>query len=127
MINSKSGQFLIFSGFFLVMLLIFIYYTETQNNYILNLGNDYILNNIIYESCMVGKLSNGSNIDTRNSIFISDISNYCFDLGIFCDLNIIKNSTGQAIVNLTLLNYTYYDYSINYSNFGFEYFKNYTC
>lgn len=125
--NSKSGQFLIFSGFFLVMLLIFIYYTETQNNYILNLGNDYILNNIIYESCMVGKLSNGSNIDTRNSIFISDISNYCFDLGIFCDLNIIKNSTGQAIVNLTLLNYTYYDYSINYSNFGFEYFKNYTC
>lgn len=123
--NSKKGQFLVLSGAFFILLLIFIYSQETENSYIIKSNENNILNNIIYEACQIGKMSNGSYIDSRFGNYTQDVTIYCSSFNYNCNLNIIKQV--GAPTNLTLLNYTYYNYSITYSNSYISYNSNFTC
>ena len=123
--RSKKGQFLIFSTVFFVLLLLFIYSQETVNSYIIKPNKNNILNNVVYETCQIGKMSNGSYIDSRFGNFTQDVDSYCNSFGYLCNLTITKQV--GAPTNLSLLNYTFYDYDINYSNDGFYYSSNFTC
>ncbi len=123
--NNKKGQFMIFSVFFFVILLLFIYSQETENFYIIKSSKTDIANNIIYETCKIGKMSNGSYIDSRLGNFSQSISNYCLDFNYTCILTIEKSPS--APVNLSLLNYTYYNFTYNYYNYGLNSTVNFTC
>lgn len=70
-------------------------------------------------------MSNGSYIDERFGNFTQSVANYCTEFDYTCALNISKSES--APTNLSLLNYTYYNYSINYYNLGFNYSSNFTC
>ena len=124
-LKNKSGQLLIFSGMFLILLLVFSYSLETQNSYKAYSSNLGITNNIVHETCQVGKLSNGSNLDSRYSSFVSSVDSYCDIFSYNCSLTITKQ--GGAPTNLTLLNYTHYDYSLNYSSDKIEYSNSFRC
>lgn len=123
--KSKKGQFVIMSSAFLVLLLIFSYSLETQNSYIIKSSKNKLLNNIIYETCFLGKMSNGSQIDSRFSQLEIDIDSYCQGFGNVCNLNISKVDTAPS--NLSLLNYTHYTYELNYSNSGYSFNSSFTC
>lgn len=113
------------STLLLSVLLLFIYYSGTENFYIVKKGEFNILENIQYETCKIGQFSNGSQIDLRFTNFTSEVFNYCQNLNYYCNLSIIKNAT--APTNLSLLNYTYYDYSINYSANKFKFNGSFNC
>jgi len=124
--NTKS-QFLIFSGLFFILLLIFFYSLGTENSYITKKSKFNLLDNIIYETCEIGKNSNGSLIDQRYSNFTLNIENYCLEYNYNCSLSIINNSQIPPNGNWSLLNYTHYNYSIYYYFEGFEYSGDFTC
>ncbi len=123
--TNKSGQLFLLSAYLILFGLIFIYSLETQNTYKLKSSKSSILNNVIYETCKIGKLSNGSYIDSRYSNFTINVNNYCNGFGNICNLTITK--IGSAPTNLSQLNYTHYNYSILYKNHGYDYEKNFTC
>lgn len=122
---SKKGQLFLLSSYLILFSIFFIYSLETENTYIVNSAKTGILNNVLYETCKVGKMSNGSYIDSRYSTFVSDVSSYCSNQGYNCTLSIVKQ--GGAPTNLSNLNYTYYNYSLYYNNSGFIYSQNFTC
>lgn len=124
-LDSRKGQFVVLSTAFLLLLLIFTYSLETQNSYITKPSKISILDNVLQETCIIGKMSNGSQIDGRYSNFTTDIFDYCLSYGYHCDLNITKKVS--APTNLSLLNYTHYDYHINYSNSNLSYVSSFTC
>ena len=109
----------------LISVLVFIYSLETENSYNVNQTKFNILKNINYETCMVGKLSNGTNIENRFNQFSINIYNYCSNLNILCNLTIIKKSS--APTNLSLLNYTHFNYSIDYSNNNYKFKGDLIC
>jgi hypothetical protein len=125
--RDKKSQLIVLSLFFVISALILIYYTETENFYISKNEGNYILRNIEYESCMVGRLSNGTYLDSRFSNFSESVKNYCsnYNSDYWCILNITKKS--GAPTNLSLLNYTYYNYHINISFNNFKFNGNFTC
>lgn len=84
-----------------------------------------LLDNIMFESCQVGKLSNGSYIDDRFISFSGNLSQYCDGIGITCNLTISKKA--GAPVNLSILNYTHYNYELNYIEGNYHYNSNFTC
>lgn len=123
--NNKKSQFMIFSITFFILLFMFIYSQETENDYISKSSKTSILSNIVYETCQVGKMSNGSYIDSRFGNFSQSISNYCTSFSYTCNLTILKSAGAPS--NLSLLNYTFYNFSLNYKNNGFNYTSNFTC
>lgn len=123
--KNKRGQLFLLSTFMILLAILFIYSLETENTYIVKSAKTGILNNIIYETCEVGKLSNGSYIDSRYTQLTTDISNYCSGLSNTCTLTIIKQ--GGAPTNLSQLNYTHFNYNINYENHGFKYLGDFNC
>lgn len=123
--KNKRGQLFLLSTFMILFGLLFIYSLETGNTYIVKSAKTGILNNMIYETCQVGKMSNGSYLDSRYSELSSSISTYCTDLGYTCTLSIVKQ--GSAPTNLSNLNYTHYDYSILYDNFDYKYEGSFNC
>lgn len=122
---NKKGQFIILSVALFVLLLLFIYSQETDNSYIIKSSKSSIIDNIIYETCRVGKMSNGSYIDSRFGNFSISTLNYCASFNYTCILNITKSASAPA--NLSILNYTSYNFSITYYNDGFNYTSNFTC
>lgn len=125
MYKQKKSQFILFSGLFLLLLILFIYSLETENSYISKPVKFNLLNNIIHESCMVGKLSNGTYIDQRFANFTIYIQNYCNNFDAICTLTITKDV--GAPTNLTLLNYTHYQYSIEYNYDNYYYNERFNC
>lgn len=123
--KSKKSQFLVLSSMILLGLLLFIYSEETQNTYITSSSKLSLLENIKHEVCEVGKRSNGTFIDSRFTNITINISSYCSDFGFVCNVTIDKES--EAPVDLTFLNYTYYNYSIEYVNNGFNSTRRFTC
>ena len=123
--KNKKSQILIVSGFLLISLLLFTYSIETHNFYIKeNRGID-IYKNIIFETCNIGKLSNGTYITQRYSNFSSEVKNYCLEFNYMCILN-ITNSDNET--NLSILNYKNFSYSLKFNssnNYIME--KNFTC
>ena len=125
--KSKKSQLLILSGMLLFLLLIFIYYIETENSYITKSSQDSILNNIIYETCIIGKNSNGSQIDSRYRAFSGNVSQYCNSNNNYCNLIINNNTAIPPLGNWSKLNYTHYDYSIVYSWDGYNTTLDFNC
>jgi hypothetical protein len=123
----NKGQFLIFSGLFVFLLLIFIYSIETPNSYIVNSSKFNLIDNIIYETCQVGKISNGSYIDQRYSNFSIDVNNYCIGFGYNCSLSIINNTAIPPESNWSKLNYSHYNYALVYSAKGLNYTTDFDC
>ncbi len=123
----NKGQFLIFSAMFVFLLLIFIYSIETPNSYIVNSSKFNLIDNIIYETCQVGKISNGSYIDQRYSNFSIDVYNYCLGFGYNCSLNIVNNTAIPPEANWSKLNYSHYDYNLVYITDDFNYSSNFNC
>lgn len=122
---SKKGQFLIISSLFLILLLIFIYSLETENFYIGETSKISLLDNAIYETCYIGKNSNGTYIENRYLNFSGELSAYCLNMGYVCNLTIVNNTVIPS--NESLINYTLFDYSIVYEYDGLEYLKDFTC
>jgi len=125
--KNKKSQFLILSALYLILLILFSYSLETQNDYITKNTKNLLLNNLIYETCQIGKLSNGSFIDSRLSNFSVDVNNYCDGFGYNCSLSIINNTQIPPGGNYSKLNYTHYNYSIFYEVDGFVYTGDFTC
>jgi len=125
MFNSKKSQFLIFSIFFVILALLYIYSEETTNPYIIDSGKNQLLDNLKFETCRIGKLSNGSQLDFRFSTWENSTLNYCNSNSITCDINIIKQVSAPS--NLSLLNYSHYNYSIDYKVRGFSYKEGFSC
>jgi len=123
--KNKKSQFMIFSITFFVLLLTFIYSQETENYYILKSSKTTILDNIVHETCQVGKMSNGSYIDSRLGNFSQSLNTYCNDFDFTCNLTVLKS--GSAPANLSLLNYTFYNFTLDYKNEGFNHTSNFTC
>ena len=63
-------------------------------------------------------------IDSRFSQLQTDVLSYCNGLGHNCTLTVTKQ--GGAPVDLSLLNYTHYDYQIFYDNSNYNY-RSFTC
>ena len=125
MLKNKKAQFLILSGMILMGALIFIYSLETENNYILKDSENSMLNNIEIETCHIGKLSNGTYIESRYSNFSKDVKEYCGSFNYSCILN-ITNKDGET--NLSRLNYKNFSYNIKLTNNNsFSYDENFTC
>lgn len=125
MMKNKKSQLLIFSMMFLILLLLFSYSLETRNTYKTHFSKTDILDNIMLETCQVGIRSNGSYIDERYSDFTTSVSSYCSDFGYDCSLGITKKDSAPA--NLSLLNYTHYDYEINYTKETLSFNGSFNC
>lgn len=127
MLKNKKSQFLILSTLFLLLLLIFSYSLGTENSYITKKSKFNLLDNIIYETCQIGRNSNGTFIDSRYSNFTLDVKNYCQEFNYNCTLSIINNTAIPPLGNWSLLNYTHYNYSIYYEFDGFKYNNDFSC
>lgn len=125
MMKNKSGQFFIISSFILFLLLVFIYSLETQNTYIVNSAESLLVENIIYETCEIGITSNGSYLDSRFSSFENSIENYCSSINFNCNLTTIKSAGAPA--NLSLLNYTFYNFTIDFQGNVLDIEKDFNC
>jgi len=125
--KSKKSQFLVISSLFLFLLIIFTYSFGTENSYIIKKSKFNLLNNVISETCMVGKLSNGTNIEPRFSNLTLSFKNYCWDLGYDCKLEIVNNTQIPPSGDWTLLNYTHFNYFIDYDFDGFKYEGSFNC
>lgn len=123
--KSKKSQVLVFSAMFLILLIIFIYSLENQNSYKPDFRKSTILENIKFETCQVGKMSNGSYLDSRFVSFSQNVSNYCTYFDNSCTLTITKE--GGAPTNLSLLNYTHYSYSIDFTWDNFTFSGGFSC
>ena len=117
--NNKS-QLILLAGFLLLSLAFFIYSLETDNSYKLGFQNTNIVDNIIYETCQVGYRSNNLTIDARYSDFSSQVASYCGQMGYQCVLDITM--TGSAP-----LNYTDYDYELDFQGDGYSVTKGFSC
>lgn len=124
---AKKGQFLILSGLFILLLSIFIYSLETDNTYILNLKDSSIVENIQFETCKVLKMSNGTQIISREAILIQNIENYCFQRDVVCNLTLINNTIVPPFGNFSLLNYTHYNLSLEISQGSKNYNSQFKC
>ena len=127
MINSKKSQLFILSAVVMILLLIYIYSQETENSYIVKNGQLSLIDNVIHETCQIGYLSNGSYIDQRYSNFTGEVSTYCSSFGYSCSLLITNNTQIPPSGNYSLLNYTHYNYSIDYEYRTLSISKNFTC
>lgn len=125
MFYSKKGQFIIISVLLLILVLIFTYYQETDNSYIVKSSKYNLLDNIIYETCLVGRNSNGTYIQVRFDSFTNNVSSYCLDSGYVCNLTIQNNSIIPS--NESLINYTLFDYHIEYNASGYVYSGDFNC
>ena len=123
----KKSQFFILSGLFFLSLIIFIYSIETENNYIIESTNYNLLDNILYEACQIGIKSNATNIASRYSIFTAEVLSYCGDFGDVCNLSITLKSDMPPGGNMSLLNYTQYDYFVDYIVGDYNYVGNFSC
>lgn len=123
----KKSQFFILSGMLLFLLLFIIYSLETENSYISKFSDDTILNNIVYETCVIGKNSNGTQIDGRYSSFSLNVSDYCESMNNYCNLSITPNVVIPPEGNWSLLNYTHYDYHIDYGWNGYNTSFDFNC
>ncbi|MFW6009300.1 MAG: hypothetical protein ACOCP8_08570 [archaeon] len=123
--NNKRGQFLILSFLFLFLLLIISYSIETQNNYIEKNNKYFVVNNIITETCIIGQNSNGSNIQERFLNFTQDVYLYCDDMDYNCNLTIINNTLIPT--NISLINYTLFDYYIDFQSNDHLITKKFNC
>lgn len=125
MMKNKSGQLFIISGFLVILGLFFIYSLETENYYIISSSKSSLLSNIVHQTCEIGRISNGSYIDSRFSDFETNIENYCPTISASCNLTISKSA--GAPTNLSELDYTYYNYSIAYEYREFSYSGSFNC
>lgn len=123
--KNKKSQVLVFSAMFLILLLLITYSIETRNSYKSYSSKSTIIENIKYESCQVGINSNGSFIDDRFSFFSGNLSQYCLEFDLNCTVSIVKK--GDAPSNLSLLNYTHYDFNISFESQNFNYSNAYNC
>jgi hypothetical protein len=123
--NTKKGQFLILSFLFLFLLLIISYSIETQNNYIEKNNKYFIVNNIITETCIIGKNSNGSNIQSRYLNFTQSIYDYCDEINYNCNLTIINNTLIPT--NISLINHTLFNYYIDFKSNDYLVTKKFNC
>ena len=112
---------------FLFLLLLFIYSIETENFYITKFRENTILDNIIYETCIIGYNSNGTQINERYEEFSNNVSNYCQQYENNCILDIINNTPIPPLGNWSKLNYSHYDYHINYNWNGFNTSLDFVC
>jgi len=112
---------------FLFLIVLFIYSIETENFYITKFSKNTILDNIVYETCIVGKNSNGTQINNRFKMFANNVSDYCNESGNYCDLIIINNTAIPPLGNWSLLNYTHYDYHIDYKWRGLNTSLDFVC
>ncbi len=124
---AKNGQFFILSGLFMVLLVIYIYSLETDNTYISSGVKTSIYENVVYETCMIGRNSNSSNIDSRFGSFSLFVMNYCEDFSNECILEINLKPGNPPGGNMSLLNYTHYSYELTYTWDNYTYYKNFTC
>lgn len=123
--KNRKSQFLILSVYLLILLLIFISFTETRNTYKYDSLDIGIIDTVIREVCLVADLSNGSFIDDRLNLTSNNFQSYCFDLGVMCLIDINKDP--MAPFNLSLLNKSFYDFKVNYQGFNINLQKNFTC
>jgi len=112
---------------FLFLIILFIYSLETDNFYITKFSKNTILDNIIYETCVIGRNSNGTQIDQRLKMFVNNVSNYCGERGSYCELLITNNTPIPPSGNWSLLNYTHYDYHIDYNWKGLNTSLDFVC
>lgn len=124
--KNKKSQLILLAGFILFSLLFFIYSLETDNSYKLTFQDNYIVDNIIYEVCQVGYMSNGSNIDSRFTDYDSKVTSYCNDLDYTCNLVITKQVGAPPVGNISL-NYTYYDFEMEFEGNNHKLSYNFTC
>ena len=127
MFNQKKGQFLVLSAAFLVLLLVFTYSLETENFYIQNSAEKHIINNIIYETCQIGYLSNGTQLNGSLNNWSLDINSYCNGLGKTCGLLITNNSQIPPSGNWSLLNYSHYNYTLNFQGNSINSINTFSC
>ncbi len=123
--GGKKSQLVIISMIFIVFALLFIYSAGIINVFKEEYRKDYLVENIKYETCQVARISNGSFIDTRLQEFSSNVFNYCLNKGCYCNLTVYKSAT--APTNLSLLNYSYYEFGLNYSCMGTVYDQRFKC
>ena len=123
----KKGQFLILSGFFILLLTIFIYSLETDNTYIVNLRDSNLVDNIELETCNILKISNGTQIEQRISNITNFVSIYCYQRDIICNLNIINNTQIPPSGNYSLLNYTHYNLTLEILQSTKNYNSQFNC
>ncbi len=105
--------------------LVFIYSQETQNSYIVHFTDSIIIEDIIYESCKIGYTSNGTFIESRFSNFENYINLDCQNNYYNCQLTITKNIS--APTNLSLLNFTHFDFEFSFDSQNINYSKQYIC
>ena len=123
--QTKSGQLFIISSFLLLIGLVFIYSLETENSYIANFGESIIIENIIYETCELGYQSNGSYIETHFTNFQNLVNQNCLNKTYKCELTITKQLS--APTNLSLLNFTHFNYNLKFTSNTLNYSNTITC
>ncbi len=124
--RQKKSQFLLLSAFILLNALLFIYSLETENTYRESFDKNIQVETLMHELCELGMRSNGSTIDANYAQYSSDLSTYCTGQGYECSLTITKD--GTAPTDLSLLNYTHYEYTFNFSSIDYVYgITNITC
>lgn len=123
--NNRSGQLFIISSFLLILSLVFIYSQETQNSYIVHFTDSIIIEDIIYESCEIGYTSNGTFIESRFSSFENYINLDCQNNFYNCQLTITKQIA--APTNLSLLDFTHFDFELSYDSQNVNYSNQYIC
>ena len=111
--RDNKGQFFIASMIMFFLVIVFLYSLETENTYKSYSGKNDILNNLRYETCQVAQKSNGTYLDSRFNNLTAEIQAYCSGYQMMhCNLTITKSSGAPS--NLSLLNYTHYNYSLDY-------------
>ncbi len=126
-VKNKKAQFLVFSAMFFLLLLIFIYSLETDNSYIVKRGKTNLLDNLMHQSCQIGIYSNATNIQNRFSNFSSSVLSYCDGFGNSCNVTFTLVMARVPGGNMSLLNYTHFDYAVDYTFEGYGYAGNFTC
>ena len=122
--NNKS-QLILLAGFLLLSLAFFIYSLETSNFYIESSRDSYQFSHYIFEFCTVAQNNNGTQLDTKMGEFETSFESFCLNSGYECNITIQK--LPSAPVNDSLLNYSHYNFTLDFESEDFSYKEGFIC
>ncbi len=124
--NNKS-QIIVLACAFLFLIFLYIYSLETMNSYINMPPKTTILQVVADEVCYLAYRSSGEDLDLRLKMVNSSLLEYCNSEGLLCSFDIIPYGEVPPLGNWSLLNYSYYNFSLFVSDSTFNFTREFKC
>lgn len=125
--KSKKGQFMIFSVFFLFLLLVFIYSLETVNTYKFENGDLLYIHDIEEKICPILNSRNGTILNDTIPTVENSINSYCNSYEVGCIFTIENITSIPPLGNWSYLNISQFEMNYVINNSHIIYNSTFRC